>query len=154
MTGPAPRRAAAAGPIGARNRPCGNDVPMPSRSSWKPTAAPLLGFLTQMLRDPGTAEDVLQQVLLEVWQRAENYDPDRASLLTWVLTIARSRALDELRRRVPEPLDPAVAAEQVRARAQVPTSRTGCSSAGGWHRCSSASRVTKPGCCDCASTKD
>ncbi len=72
----------------------------------------LLGFLTQMLRDPGTAEDVLQQVLLEVWQRAENYNPDRASLLTWVLTIARSRALDELRRRVPEPLDPAVAAEQ------------------------------------------
>lgn len=73
----------------------------------------LLGFLTQMLRDRGTAEDVLQQVLLEVWQRAESYDPERAGLLTWVLTIARSRALDELRRRVPEPLDPAVAAERV-----------------------------------------
>ncbi len=75
----------------------------------------VLGFLTQMLRDRDAAEDVLQQVLLEVWQRAEHYDPERASLLTWVLTIARSRAVDELRRRVPEPLDPAVAAAQVDA---------------------------------------
>jgi RNA polymerase sigma-70 factor (ECF subfamily) len=72
----------------------------------------LLGFLIHVLRDRGAAEDVLQQVLLEVWQHAEHYDPERASLLTWVLTIARSRALDELRRRVPEPLDPAVAAAQ------------------------------------------
>jgi RNA polymerase sigma-70 factor (ECF subfamily) len=67
----------------------------------------VLGFLTQMLGDRGTAEDVLQQVLLEVWQRGPSYDPDRAGLLTWVLTIARSRAIDELRRRVPEPVDPA-----------------------------------------------
>jgi len=66
----------------------------------------VLGFLTQMLGDRGTAEDVLQQVLLEVWQRGSSYDPERAGLLTWVLTIARSRAIDELRRRVPEPVDP------------------------------------------------
>ncbi len=67
----------------------------------------VLGFLTQILGDRATAEDVLQQVLLEVWQRGGSYDPDRAGLLTWVLTIARSRAIDELRRRVPEPIDPA-----------------------------------------------
>ncbi len=72
----------------------------------------ILGYLTQLLRDRATAEDVLQQVLLEVWQRAQSYDEDRASLLTWVLMIARSRALDELRRRVPEPVDPSAAAEQ------------------------------------------
>ncbi|MBV9049306.1 MAG: sigma-70 family RNA polymerase sigma factor, partial [Solirubrobacterales bacterium] len=71
----------------------------------------LLGYLTQLLHDRATAEDVLQQVLLEVWQRASSYDPSRASLLTWVLTIAKSRALDELRRRVPEPVDPSAAAE-------------------------------------------
>ena len=64
----------------------------------------VLGFLSQLLRDRATAEDVLQQVLLEVWQRAASYDPERASLLTWLLTIARSRALDEIRRRVPEPV--------------------------------------------------
>ncbi len=72
----------------------------------------VLGFLTQLLRDRATAEDVLQQVLLEVWQRAASYDPERASVLTWLLTIARSRALDELRRRVPEPVDPMAAAER------------------------------------------
>jgi RNA polymerase sigma-70 factor (ECF subfamily) len=66
----------------------------------------VLGYLTQMLGDRATAEDVLQQVLLEIWQRAASYDPDRAGLLTWALTIARSRAIDELRRRVPEPVDP------------------------------------------------
>jgi RNA polymerase sigma-70 factor (ECF subfamily) len=42
----------------------------------------------------------------EVWRRAGDYDPRRAGLLTWVLTIARSRAIDHLRRRVPEPRDP------------------------------------------------
>lgn len=67
----------------------------------------ILGFLTQMLADRSTAEDVLQQVLIEVWERGTSYDPERAGLLTWVLTIARSRAIDELRRRVPEPIDPA-----------------------------------------------
>jgi RNA polymerase sigma-70 factor, ECF subfamily len=71
----------------------------------------LLGYLTQLLRDRATAEDVLQQVLLEVWQRGSSYDPARASLLTWLLTIAKSRALDELRRRVPEPVEPSAAAE-------------------------------------------
>ncbi|MGC9219877.1 MAG: sigma-70 family RNA polymerase sigma factor [Solirubrobacteraceae bacterium] len=74
----------------------------------------VLGFLTNILGNAATAEDVLQQVLLEVWQRAAEYDPDRAGLLTWVLTIARSRAIDELRRRVPEPVDPTGAALETR----------------------------------------
>ena len=64
------------------------------------------GLLLQLLRDRATAEDVQQQVFLEVWQRADRYDPGRGSLLTWIMTIARSRAIDELRRRVPEPRDP------------------------------------------------
>jgi RNA polymerase sigma-70 factor, ECF subfamily len=72
----------------------------------------ILGYLTQLLHDRQSAEDVLQQVLLEVWQRAASFDPERAGLLTWVLMIAKSRALDELRRRVPEPVDPSTAAEQ------------------------------------------
>jgi RNA polymerase sigma-70 factor, ECF subfamily len=58
------------------------------------------------LGDRGAAEDVHQQVFLEVWQRAPGYDPYRASIFTWIMAIARSRAVDELRRRVPEPRDP------------------------------------------------
>lgn len=72
-------------------------------------ASATFGFLVSILRNRATAEDVQQQVFLEVWQRAASYDPDRGGLLTWILTIARSRAIDELRRRVPEPRDPATA---------------------------------------------
>jgi RNA polymerase sigma-70 factor (ECF subfamily) len=62
----------------------------------------------RMLGDREAAADVQQQVFTEVWKRADRYDPRRAGLLTWVLTIARSRALDHLRKRVPEPRDPQV----------------------------------------------
>jgi RNA polymerase sigma-70 factor, ECF subfamily len=68
--------------------------------------AATFGLLVRLLGDRGAAEDVQQQVFTEVWRRAGDYDPGRAGLLTWVLTIARSRAIDHLRRRVPEPRDP------------------------------------------------
>ncbi len=64
------------------------------------------GFLLKALRDRAAAEDVQQQVFLELWQRAAQFDPARGSLLTWVMTIARSRAIDQLRRRLPVPQDP------------------------------------------------
>ena len=64
------------------------------------------GFLLKTLRDRPAAEDVQQQVFLELWQRAGQYDPARGSLFTWVMLIARSRAVDQLRRRIPEPQDP------------------------------------------------
>ena len=62
--------------------------------STRPT---VLGYLINALGDRGAAEDVHQQVFLEVWQRAPGYDPERSSILTWIMTIARSRAVDELR---------------------------------------------------------
>ncbi len=64
------------------------------------------GFLVRVLGDRATAEDVQQQVFLEAWQRAGRYDPERGGLRTWLLAIARSRAIDQMRRRVPEPRDP------------------------------------------------
>lgn len=63
------------------------------------------GFLLKLLGDRGAAEDVQQQVFLEVWRRSDRFDPERGRLLSWVMTIARSRAIDHLRRRVPEPVD-------------------------------------------------
>ena len=68
----------------------------------------LLGYVRQLMDDHSAAEDVLQQVLLEAWQRGARFDPKRASVLTWLMTIARSRAIDAMRRRVPEPRDPSV----------------------------------------------
>ena len=71
------------------------------------------GYLLRTLGDRGAAEDVQQQVFTEVWRRAGDYDPQRAGLVTWVLMIARSRAIDHLRKRVPEPQDPQAAASEV-----------------------------------------
>ena len=67
----------------------------------------VFGLLVATLGDRPAAEDVFQQVLMEAWQRAGRYDPARGSMRSWLLTIARSRAIDHLRRRVPEPRDPA-----------------------------------------------
>jgi RNA polymerase sigma-70 factor (ECF subfamily) len=67
----------------------------------------IFGALLRVLGERAAAEDVQQQVFLEAWQRADRFDPERGGLRTWLLTIARSRAIDHLRRRVPEPRDPA-----------------------------------------------
>jgi RNA polymerase sigma-70 factor, ECF subfamily len=74
--------------------------------AYKTYGSATFGLLLRMLGDRAAAEDVQQQVFTEVWRRAGDYDPRRAGLLTWVLTIARSRAIDQLRKRVPEPRDP------------------------------------------------
>jgi RNA polymerase sigma-70 factor (ECF subfamily) len=67
----------------------------------------VFGFLVATLRDRAAAEDVHQEVFLEVWRRSAGFDPSRGSVLSWIMTIARSRAIDHLRKRVPEPHDPA-----------------------------------------------
>ena len=66
-------------------------------------ARPVFGFLIATLGDRAAAEDVLQQVFLDVWRSASAYDPDRAGLLTWIMSIARNRAIDHRRRRIPVP---------------------------------------------------
>jgi RNA polymerase sigma-70 factor (ECF subfamily) len=66
----------------------------------------VFGYLRKALPDAGAAEDVHQEVFLEVWRRGRSYDPERSSLGTWIMLIARSRAIDHLRRRTPEPRDP------------------------------------------------
>ena len=70
----------------------------------------VLGYLRGALRDRDAVEDVHQEIFLEVWRRGPAYDPARGSLGTWIMLIARSRAIDHQRRRVPEPLDPQSAA--------------------------------------------
>lgn len=57
------------------------------------------GVALRILRDTADAEDVVQEVFLQVWRDAARFDPARASPQAWVCMIARSRALDRLRRR-------------------------------------------------------
>jgi RNA polymerase sigma-70 factor (ECF subfamily) len=56
-----------------------------------------LGLLRRMLGNLNEAEEVLQEVFLQVWRDARRYDPERATPRGWLLLIARSRALDRLR---------------------------------------------------------
>ncbi|HME70959.1 MAG TPA: sigma-70 family RNA polymerase sigma factor [Myxococcota bacterium] len=64
----------------------------------------LLAICIRLLRDRSEAEDVLVEVFWEIWERARRYEPGRASPLTYLATVARSRALDRLRRRRHEAL--------------------------------------------------
>ncbi|HBZ70922.1 MAG TPA: RNA polymerase subunit sigma [Deltaproteobacteria bacterium] len=62
-------------------------------------SAALLAICNRLLRDRGEAEDVLVEVFWEIWERARRYEPERGSPLAYLVTVARSRALDRLRRR-------------------------------------------------------
>jgi RNA polymerase sigma-70 factor (ECF subfamily) len=71
--------------------------------------ARVLGLLLKYVKRREDAEDLLQCTFYEVWSRAETFDPGRSRFDSWLLLIARSRALDHLRKRRQdaEPLDPA-----------------------------------------------
>src|SRR5436309_14531396 len=58
-----------------------------------------LGLLSRILGRRMEAEEVLQEVFLQIWTQADRYDADRSTPRGWILMLARSRALDRLRRR-------------------------------------------------------
>ena len=62
-------------------------------------AGKVLGLAIRVLKDRSEAEDVVQEVFLQVWRQADRYDPVRGRPEAWVCTMARTRALDRLRRR-------------------------------------------------------
>ncbi len=62
-------------------------------------SAQVMGLLVRLLGQCAEAEDVLQEVFLQIWRSARQYDPERASPRVWIFLIARSRATDRLRRR-------------------------------------------------------
>lgn len=64
---------------------------------YRAVAAPVYGTALRTLRSPSHAEEVTQEVLLEVWRTACAYRPARGTVLAWVLTIARHRAVDRVR---------------------------------------------------------
>jgi len=59
----------------------------------------VLGLLVKMLGSRAEAEETLQEVFVELWRRAAEYDRSRGNVVAWVITIARCRALDAIRAR-------------------------------------------------------
>jgi RNA polymerase sigma-70 factor (ECF subfamily) len=59
----------------------------------------LFSLILRVLRDRGEAEDVLQEVFVRVWERAETYAPPLGGPSAWLVRIARNRAIDRLRSR-------------------------------------------------------
>jgi RNA polymerase sigma-70 factor (ECF subfamily) len=56
----------------------------------------------RVLADTGAAEDVLQEVFMQLWRNPGMFDSSRGSLAPWLTVIARNRAIDALRKRRPE----------------------------------------------------
>lgn len=79
------------------------------------TSAKLFGVCLRVLNDRGEAEEALQEVFLRVWHKADRYQVNGLSPMTWLITVARNLAIDRLRARraaakAPEPMGEAAEA--------------------------------------------
>ena len=64
---------------------------------------PMVYKMAAQALDPEAAEDIVQEVFASVWKNAESFDSSRGPVRPWILQIARSRVLNELRRRSRKP---------------------------------------------------
>ena len=56
-------------------------------------------IFSRIISNDHDVDELVQECLLEVWRRAENYDPEKGKALGWIVTLARRRAIDRLRRK-------------------------------------------------------
>lgn len=57
----------------------------------------VFGLILKVLRDRAQSEEVTQEVFIEVWQNASNYNPQKGSASTWIMTISHRKAVDRVR---------------------------------------------------------
>jgi RNA polymerase sigma-70 factor (ECF subfamily) len=82
---------------------------------YRATGAHLLGCLMRILRRRALAEEALQDVFVQVWERADQYEQHRGRPYAWMVSIARYRAIDILRRERADQVDPFQLAETLTA---------------------------------------
>lgn len=68
------------------------------RMLYEKSSSKLFGTLLRILKREDLAQDVLQEVYVAIWQRAGSFESDKGRAMTWMITIARNRAIDVLRR--------------------------------------------------------
>jgi len=70
---------------------------------YERSSAHLLGVVMRIQRDRALAEDILQEVYVNVWRAAQSFDAAQSQPLTWLTSVARNRAIDSLRRAQAQP---------------------------------------------------
>lgn len=76
---------------------------------------PVYGLALTMLQDRAAAEDLAQDVFVKAWRNAASYDARRGAVLSWILGITRNAAIDVLRLKRAEPVDPEAIATRLQA---------------------------------------
>lgn len=64
---------------------------------YKKFSGLLYSTIHRVLNDHQDTEDVMQEVLVQIWQKAHLYEPNKGKPLTWITTLARNRAIDRIR---------------------------------------------------------
>jgi RNA polymerase sigma-70 factor (ECF subfamily) len=82
------------------------------RALYRTYGGELYGFALNSLGDRGAAEEIVQEVFLRAWRHADNYDPARAGVRTWLYQITRHAIIDARRRAAVRPGLPAHAPEE------------------------------------------
>ncbi|QTN23200.1 sigma-70 family RNA polymerase sigma factor [Rhizobacter sp. AJA081-3] len=70
---------------------------------YERTSAHLFAVVLRINRDRAQAEDILQEVYVNVWRSAQSFDAAQSQPLTWLTSVARNRAIDSLRRAQSQP---------------------------------------------------
>jgi RNA polymerase sigma-70 factor (ECF subfamily) len=87
------------------------------------TRAKLYGVLLRILGRPELAEEVMQETYLKVWKMADQFDPMLASPITWMVAMARNRAIDIMRKRGEVSIEEEPEAQNVPAESPAPLAR-------------------------------
>ena len=90
---------------------------------YEATRAKLYGVLLRILRRPDLAEEVMQETYLKVWKSADKFDPTVASPITWMVAMARNRAIDIVRKKGEASIEEEPAALEVAAETPAPLAR-------------------------------